>query len=250
MKVVIIEDEQNAYKQLSKQIKAVFTNSIITAHLDSVQSAKDWFAHNSMPDIVFIDINLGDGSGFDVLNTVKIDCPFVFTTAYDQYAIEAFQTNSIAYLLKPVTKEDLEGVIKKLEGYQKMFSDSETVSILQKPAEPVSYKTRFIIRYGDRMKTLSVDEIAYCYSLNRATFVRTFDNKTYPLDYTLDVLEEMLDPHVFFRVNRQYLICIKAIEEMRAYSRARILLTLRPPASEAQMVSTERSAEFKHWLGE
>lgn len=247
MNIVIIEDEQDAYKRLSKLVKETFEGGTVVAHLDSVHTAKEWFENHPMPDIVFIDINLGDGTGFDVLNMVKIDCPFVFTTAYDEYAIEAFQTNSIAYLLKPVTKDDLQSVQKKIDNYLQMFSKQEVTGQAAKPTSQ-NYKKRFILKFGEHIKMLSVEEIAYCHSHNRGTMVATFDGRSYPMDYNLDTLEEMLDPQVFFRINRQYIICLKAIADMRTYTKGRIIITLNPPTKETQIVSTERSAEFKQWL--
>src|ERR1043165_2091533 len=185
MNAVIIEDEIDAYKRLKKLVTETFPAHVSIAHMDSVESALKWFGENPMPDVVFIDINLGDGSGFDVLNQVNIDCPYVFTTAYDQYAIEAFQTNSIAYLLKPVTKEDLETVLKKIQDYQKIFAKPGTAKTNEHP----KYKKRFVIRYGEHIKVVNAEEIAYIYVLNGGTFMRTFEGRSYAIDYNLEMLE-------------------------------------------------------------
>jgi DNA-binding LytR/AlgR family response regulator len=246
MTVVIIEDEVDAYKRLQKLVRETFEATEIV-HLDSVQSAKQWFATRPAPHVLFLDINLGDGTGFDVLNTINIDCPYVFTTAYDEYAIEAFQTNSIAYLLKPVSRDDLKAVLKKISDFHRMFTTAASQE-LQLQADKPRYKKRFIIRYGDHIKTLSVEEIAYCFSLNGVTNVRTFEGRTYMVDYKLEVLEDMLDPEVFFRINRKYLASLKAIEDMKTHTKGRIIITLRPPEKEQQVVSAERVTEFKQWL--
>lgn len=247
MNVVIIEDELDAFKRLSKLVKETFEKVSILAHLDSVQSTKEWFAQHPMPDLVFIDINLGDGTGFDVLNLVDISCPYVFVTAYDQYAIDAFSTNSIAYLLKPVTKEDLEAVLKKLQDLPKLFGVQQPQK-LARPSGERGYKKRFIIKLGVQIKVVGVEEIAYLYSQGGFSFIRTHDGRSFPIDHSLDVLQEMLDPKVFFRINRQYLACLKAIGNMQVYNKARIIVTLVPSAQDQPVVSSERSAEFRHWL--
>jgi DNA-binding LytR/AlgR family response regulator len=247
MNIVIIEDEMPAYKRLHKLVEETIPGAEVIAHHDSVQSAKDWFTENPMPDIIFLDIHLADGSAFDLLKMVKFTCPVIFTTAFDQYAIDAFKTSSMGYLLKPVKKEELQDTMTKLDDYKKMFNEgSEQFSMTPQSQE---YKKRFVIRFGEHLKTLPVDDLAYCYSENKATYARTFEGRTYPMDHNLDALEQMLDPEQFFRVNRQYLINIKSIEEMKTYSKARVIITLKPAVKEQPVVSSERSADFKQWLG-
>lgn len=244
MNIVIIEDEVPAYKRLSKLVTEVIPAANIVAHLDSVKGSKDWFRLNAAPDLVFLDIHLADGSGFDLLTEDVIQCPIVFTTAYDNYAIEAFKTNSLAYLLKPIKKEDLEQAVQKLKDLRRLLAASPADA-----GQGHDYKKRFIIRFGEHIKTLAVEEIAYCYSENKATYARTFDNRSYPMDHNLDALEKMLDPEHFFRINRQYLINLKSIQEMKTYSKARVIITLQPSAKEQPVVSSERAADFKQWLG-
>ena len=242
MNILIIEDELPAYKRLSKLLQEILPGAKIVAHLDSILAAKDWFAANSCPDLVFMDIHLADGSAFDLVKQVKIDCPIVFTTAYDQYAMEAFKTASIDYLLKPVKKEDIEGALQKLKKFKNIFSEEDT-----SPQHP-DYKKRFLVRFGAHIKTVSVSDVAYFYSENKATFARTFEGRNFPMDHNLDALEHLLDPQDFFRINRQYLICLKAIEEMRTYTKARVIVKLNPPVKEQPIVSSERAADFKNWL--
>lgn len=250
MNIVVIEDEMPAYNRLSKMINETIPGANIIAHHDSVQGASEWFEENTMPDVVFMDIHLADGSAFDLLKQVKISAPIIFTTAYDQYAMEAFKAASIGYLLKPVKKEELEEAMQKLNDFKKMFSTPAGEALVQNFNNGApDYKKRFVIRFGEHIKTLSVDDIAYCYSENKATFARTFEGRTFPMDHNLDNLETMLDPEHFFRINRQYLICLKAIEEMKTYSKARVIVTLKPAVKEQPVVSSERSAEFKQWLG-
>ena len=225
MNIVIVEDEMPAFKRLSKLVQEVLPVSRLIGHLDSIQGARDWFANHPAPDIVFMDIHLADGSAFELLKQIRIECPVVFTTAYDQYAIEAFKTSSVDYLLKPVKKEDLENALLKMKRFRDMFGSEETAAVPQAP----DYKKRFLVRFGEHIKTVAVSDIAYFYSENKATFARTFESRNYPMDHNLDALEHMLDPQDFFRINRQYLISLKSIEEMRTYTKARVIIKLTPP---------------------
>jgi DNA-binding LytR/AlgR family response regulator len=245
MNIVIIEDELPAYNRLLKLVEETIPAASIIAHHDSVTAAADWFTQNKTPDIVFLDIHLADGSAFDLLKRVKLECPIIFTTAYDQYAMEAFKAASIDYLLKPVKKDALKSAIQKLDEFRKIFAQSGDALV---EALTQDYKKRFVIRFGEHIKTLSVDEIAYCFSENKATFARTFEGRTYPMDYNLDTLETMLPPEEFFRINRQYIISLKAIDEMKTYSKARVIITLKPAVKEQPVVSSERAADFKSWL--
>lgn len=249
MKVVIIEDELPAYKRLVKLLGDLLPEAEVVAHHDSVSAAKQWFEANEPPAIVFMDIHLADGSAFDLLKQVKIDAPIVFTTAYDQYAIEAFKASGVGYLLKPIKSEELEDALDKLNDLKKIFNiqDDKQTKLLEALKQP-EYKKRFMIRFGDNIKTISTDDIAYFFSENKGTFARMFEDRTYPIDNNLDALEQMLNPERFFRINRQYIISLKAIKEMKTYSKARVLVKLQPEVKEPPLVSSERSAGFKLWL--
>lgn len=247
MKVLIIEDELPAFNRLSKLIQELVPLADILVQLDSIQAATEWFAANALPDVVFMDIHLADGSAFDLLETVTINCPIVFTTAYDQYAVDAFKVASIDYLLKPVKREDLQHAFTKLRQLRTIFrNEPETPKSVPEPRK--EFRKRFVIRFGEHIKTLNVEEIAYFYSENRVTFARNHDGRMLPVDYNLDALEDMLDPSSFFRINRQYLISLNAISEMKTYSKARVIVTLKPATPEQPVVSSERSAYFKQWL--
>ncbi|WP_118950824.1 LytR/AlgR family response regulator transcription factor [Taibaiella helva] len=246
MKVLIIEDEVPAYNRLSKLIQEMAPLADITGQLDSVAAASSWLAANTLPDVVFMDIHLADGSAFDLMERVKLDCPIIFTTAYDQYAIDAFKVSSVDYLLKPVKRDDLQRAFAKLKQFRDMFKVNAVPASAADSRQ--EYKKRFLIRFGEHIKTLNVEEIAYFFSENRATFARNHDGRNLPVDYNLDALEAMLDPALFFRINRQFLISLEAISEMRTYSKARVIVTLKPQATEQPVVSSERSAHFKQWL--
>jgi DNA-binding LytR/AlgR family response regulator len=193
-----------------------------------------------------MDIQLSDGTAFDLLKQVVLPCPIIFTTAYDQYAVEAFKTSSIDYLLKPVKKDDLSQAMHKLEALKIMLADENDKN--QHATYPIEYRKRFLLRFGDHIKALIVSDIAYCYSENKSTFARTFDGKNYLLDHNLDALETMLDPKEFFRINRQYLICFKSIDDMRSHTKARVIVKLKPAVNDQPVVSSERAADFKNWI--
>ena len=249
MKIVIIEDELPASRRLAKLIQEIIPEAQILAQLDSIAAGREWFAANPAPGLVFCDINLADGSAFDLLNDGTINAPVILTTAYNQYALDAFKTNSIAYLLKPVKKQELEAAIDKAVRLGMMQPEGGAAKQMEeRPGS--AYKTRFVVRFGEHLKSLLVEDIAYCYSENKSTYAKTFEGRTYPMDNNLDALEATLDPKHFFRLNRQYLIHIRSIGEMRTYTKARVIVQLNPPVKEAPIVSSERAAEFKQWLAD
>jgi len=245
MNIVIIEDEHLAYERMAKLVKEIIPIAQIVAHHDTVDASRRWFLQNPAPDLLLLDVQLSDGNAFDLLKLVNIDCPIIFTTAFDQYAIDAFTATSIDYLLKPIKKADLENALQKLKKFQNIFHIPDAT----KKTVGAEYKKRFVIRFGEHIKSLSVDDIAYCYSENKNTYARDAEGRVYPLDQNLDALEEMLNPADFFRINRQYIITLKAISEMRTYSKARVIVRLIPAVKEPPVVSSERAADFKKWLG-
>ncbi len=245
MDVVIVEDEQLAYQRMAKMIMEITPASRIVAHHDTVGAAHQWFDENPSPDLCLLDVQLSDGTAFDLLKRVNINCPVIFTTAYDQYAIDAFATTSIGYLLKPIRKTDLENALQKIDKFRHIFHPA--VPPVKESIRP-EYKKRFVIRFGEHIKSLAVEDIAYCYSENKNTYARDSEGRTYPLDHNLDTLEEILDPADFFRINRQYIVTLKAINEMKTYSKARVIIKLTPPVKDTPVVSSERAADFKKWL--
>lgn len=248
MNIVILEDEQPAYNRLVKLLKEQVADLNILAHFDSITDAKHWVDNNDNPDIIFMDIHLADGSAFELFKELNITSPVIFTTAYDQYAIEAFKTSGIAYLLKPIKKEELALALNKLEQLSPTQQTAlDPKKILESIQEP-KYKTRFLVRFGDTIKTIPITDIAYFFSENKATFARTYSERTYPMDNNLDTLEQIVDPEDFFRVNRQYIISLNAITDMKTHSKARVIVKLKPEVKEPPIVSSERSASFKLWL--
>jgi two-component system, LytTR family, response regulator LytT len=251
IKVLIIEDEVAASKRLQKLLAELMPDAAITDIIVSIDAAVNWFKNNHQPDLVFADIHLADGSSFEIFRQVKLDCPVIFITAYDQYALEAFKHNSIHYLLKPVKKEDLTEAIAKFRKMHasKANSNIDIEKMLMSFRQPAAnYKERFIIRFGEHIKTIETQDIAYFYTENKANYAVMKDGKRYPVDHNLDELETLINPKSFFRINRQFIIGYNSITEMVSYSKSRVLIKLNPPSKFETIVSTERSAAFKSWL--
>jgi DNA-binding LytR/AlgR family response regulator len=254
MTTLIIEDEEPAYRRLQKMMKELEPDHTLLNQIVSVSSAVKWFKENEAPDLIISDIQLSDGISFEIFKQVDIKCPIIFTTAYDQYAIEAFKVNSIDYLLKPVKKEELEKAVTKFKALTPATAAPaiDINKLLQslQPATGTDYKKRFVVRYGEHIKTIDIEEVVYFYTEDKATFLCTKDARRFVVDFNLDTLDSILDPKAFFRINRQYIISIHSIAEMFAYSKSRVLIKLSPAAKHETIVSTERSADFKHWLGD
>jgi len=248
--ILIIEDEEAASQRLQKMVAEALPQANILPPLVSIASAIDWFVHNTAPDLIFLDVHLADGQSFEIFKKVNVTSPVIFTTAYDEYALEAFKVNSIDYLLKPIKKEELKRAVEKFlthsSSLQSGINFQKLISSLQ--LQPASYKERFVVKYGEHIKTIETNTSAYFYTENKANFLVTKDNKRFPIDYNLDQLEDLLDPKKFFRINRQFIIGFHAITEMFTYSKSRVLIKLNPPSKLETIVSSERSASFKSWL--
>lgn len=253
MNILLLEDEEPAAKRLEKMLKEIEPGITIEESIVSVASGIKWLQQNPLPDLIISDIQLADGLSFEIFKQVKTLCPVIFTTAYDHYAIEAFKVNSIDYLLKPVKKDELAAALDK---HKKLLQEKSVTTDLSKLIELMAdgtqskYKKRFAVRYGEHLKTISIDEAAYFYTEDKINFITTKEGRRYTIDNNLDALETMLDPNIFFRINRQYIISIQAIAEMFAYSKSRVLVKLNPAAKHETIVSTERSGDFKLWLGD
>jgi DNA-binding LytR/AlgR family response regulator len=249
-KILILEDEEPAAKRLLKMIKEIEPGVELLDSIVSVSSAIKWLKENNTPDLIFSDIQLSDGISFEIFREVKLSCPIIFTTAFDQYALEAFKVNSIDYLLKPIKKAELEASIAK---FKEIKSPAAPAFDINKLLEAYSgqggaYKKRFIVRYGEHIKTINTEEIAYFYTEDKVNFLTTHEGRRFTIDLNLDSLETLLDPKNFFRINRQFIISINSITEMFAYTKSRVLVKLKPATKIETIVSTERSAEFKAWL--
>ena len=248
-KVLIIEDEKPAAKRLEKMLLEIASDFEIVQRCDSIESSVLFFKLGLIPDLVMLDVQLGDGLSFDIFKQVEISCPVIFTTAYDEYAIKAFELNSIDYLLKPISKEKLERSIEKFKKLTQpsIQADWKTLaSLLDK--EKRDYKQRFLIYVGEHLHSVQTSDIAYFYSVEKSTFLITKTGKSFPLDLSLEKLEGMLSPKDFFRINRQYITAFESIKKMNILSKSRIKLTLEPLPSDEILISNARTRDFREWL--
>ena len=252
MKTLIIEDEKAALRNLKAAMKEVDADFDIVGETDSVTGTLEWFAANPMPELVFMDIHLADGSAFGIFDHIDITCPIIFTTAYDEYALQAFRVNSIAYLLKPIGIADLQKAVDKLKllggaGASHPAIDLQAVMRALKREE--SYKTHFLVPVkGDRFVPVSVDQIAYFYIDGGAVKAVMESGDTFDFQQTLDELAEMLNPRQFFRANRQYIVAHKAVTGVSLWFGGRLVVQLNPPTTEKVIISKARVSAFKDWF--
>lgn len=250
MKILLIEDENAAARRLEKLLNEVAPDAVVLQRLDSVETSVLWLQSNPAPDLILLDIHLADGSSFEIFDHVTVTCPIIFTTAYDEFALQAFKVNAVDYLLKPIKTNELAAALDK---YKRVFKAaapdySALLETLRKQGGP-GYLRRMLIRFGNSIKLVDMADAAYFYTKDKITFLVTRSTgKRFPVDYPLDKLEGMLDPATFFRINRQFIINVAAIKEMHPYSKSRVKVELEPPTELETIVSTERSAEFKRWL--
>jgi len=249
MNVLIVEDESLAAEKLELMLNEVDPSINVLAKCGSIRESAKWLMEHTA-DLIFLDIQLSDGISFSIFEQVTINTPVIFTTAYDQYAIRAFQLNSVAYLLKPIRKSDLAESLRKFQTLRSAFSiDFDALLAGIQGREP-EYKKRFLIQIGEKIRKIEVSEIAYFYVLEKGIYLKTFLGNSYPVEFTLDKLETMLNPEKFFRINRKYMVNMDSIANMIAYSRGRIKLELKPKADDEfdAIVSVDRSSDFKKWL--
>lgn len=250
MNVIIIEDEKPAARRLSRLLEAL--NVEVSVMLHSVEEAINWFQNNEHPDLIFLDIQLSDGLCFEIFDEVEVKSAIIFTTAYDEYALQAFKLNSIDYLLKPIDDEDLEVAVKKYKSLkpepQKLALDFDDIKkLLVNPLER-EYKKRFTVRVGQHLKIINADEVECFYSENKGTYAATIDGRNYLLDTTLENLETELEPKIFFRVSRKFYININHIKDIISYTNSRLQIKLNHFSEQEIIVSRERVRDFKLWL--
>ncbi|GAO30850.1 LytR/AlgR family response regulator transcription factor [Geofilum rubicundum] len=252
MHVVIIEDEAFAALRLKKMIQDFNPEIKILAELESVAESVKWFKSNPEPDLIFLDIHLEDDLSFAIFDQVNISSPVIFTTAFDEYAIKAFKLKSIDYLLKPIVHEELAAALKKYEQFSGLHPKSIDLQSLYNllTTNEKKYRERLSISVGPKIKMVEVKEIAYFFVMDKGVYLRTSTGSTYNIDFTLDKLEELLNPDSFLRINRKYVINITSISQMISYSRGRVKLELHPKADNEfdTIVSIDRSAKFKKWI--
>ena len=250
MKVIIIEDEKPSARRLQRMLTNL--NVEATTLLHSVEESINWFKNNTHPDLIFLDIQLSDGLSFEIFETIEINSAIIFTTAYDEYALQAFKLNSIDYLLKPIDAEDLEQAVQKyksrLPQKTNMSLDFEDIKKLLVNPIDRAYKKRFSIKVGQHIKLVNTDEIECFYSENKGTYLHTTDNRNYLLENTLEALEEEINPTQFFRVNRKFYVNIEAIKDIISYTNSRLQIKLNSYNENDVIVARERVKDFKEWL--
>ncbi|RNC92516.1 MAG: DNA-binding response regulator [Allomuricauda sp.] len=249
MRAVIVEDEEFAAKRLGQLIGELAPNMEVIAHLNSVESGTNWFSSNTAPDLIFLDIQLNDGYGFDILDGLEDHPPVIFTTAFNEFAIRGFKYNGLDYLLKPIVKEDLKKALEKFKKNITRNGSSSTENLEHlKQLFHKEYKHRFMVKVGNMFKSFNVEEIAYFKSHEGMICLYTHSGQTYPIEYTIDQLENILNPIHFFRINRKFMVSVKSVHEIHSYFNSRLLLKILPKEEEQVIVSRERTTNFKRWL--
>lgn len=253
MKILIIEDEESAVEQLVNMLQQLVEHPEIVSVIDNIEEAVEYLSLQPAVDLIFLDIHLSDGLSFEIFKEVKVDIPVIFTTAYDQYAIQAFDVNSIGYLLKPIRKEKLQKALEKFHREESRHTFTIDSLVLEKITRMVSagsnYRRNFLISFRDRLVPVAVDEIAWFELKEGVVVAAKFDNKRLTIDErSLDELVGQLDPALFYRVNRQYLVSRKAIREIEFYFNGRLVVKLSPPPNEKVLISKARANSFKVWM--
>lgn len=250
MKCIIIEDEKIAANRLNDLLIKFDPSIEVVEIIQSVKRALVRLKDPSGIELIFMDIHLADGLCFEIFEQVEVKTPIIFTTAYDEYALKAFKLNSIDYLLKPIDEEELQNAIEKFKDshFQQKFTYSREVidNVIQ--SLQGNYKTKFVIKVGEHLKIIPTDEVNVFFSLEKATFLQTTAKRDYAINYSLEQLEELLDPKVFFRINRQYIIAFTSIIDIIAYTNSRLRLKLKNLEDQEIIVSRERVQKFREWI--
>jgi DNA-binding LytR/AlgR family response regulator len=250
MKVIIIEDEKPSARRLQRMLSKLQIEAETMLH--SVEESIAWFQNNEHPDLIFLDIQLSDGLSFEIFETIDIQSAVIFTTAYDEYALQAFKLNSIDYLLKPIDAVDLEKAVKKyinrIPKQQAVTLDFNDIKKLLINPIDRDYKKRFSVKVGQHLKLINIEDIECFYSENKGTYVFTSEGRNYLLDTTLELLEKELEPQIFFRISRKFFVNINAIKDMVSYTNSRLQIKLNTYKDDEVIVARERVKEFKIWL--
>jgi len=249
MNVLIIENEKPAADKLKRLLQKIDENIAIVGVIETVEGTVNWLQNNPSPDLILIDIQLDDGICFEVFETIQVDTPVIFTTAYNEYALRAFKVNSVDYLLKPIEEIPLRNAINKFKSLH--YNNTVRNDLLKRLFKELNtgYKNRFLIKIGAKYRSVPVSEICCFYILERATFIRTFADKDYSIDYSLDYIQKTIDLNSFFRINRNCIVNINAIGEILCYSSSRLKIKLNShkPIDDL-IVSREKVSEFKKWI--
>jgi len=250
MNIIIIEDELKAARSLENMIAEVRPQAKVIAQLQSIESSVKYLTENKQPDLIFMDIQLSDGLCFEIFKSVKITCPIIFCTAFDEYSLEAFKANSVDYVLKPFSKSDITDAFKKVDELKNFFQQSimpDLGNLLSQIAPPAGKKS-FLVFKHNKYTTVSTDSIAFFYIRNEATSIMCFDQQEYSLSQSLDQVISLLSPIQFFRLNRQYIVNFNAIKEVEHYFMRKLFVKLTIPTPEKLLINKEKAPVFLNWL--
>ena len=274
MNILIVEDEEATARKLRRMVEDIEPAATIAGMTVSVEESVEWLQTRPKPDLILMDIELADGQSFDIFNRISVLSPVIFVTAYDEYAIKAFKVNSIDYLLKPVKEDDLRAALAKLrrmkealleqpDGLQTSManllrqmavstSNEQNQASLMMPSTTggLAYRDRFLVKQGQRLFSVSLEEVAYFFTRNKLSFLKKRDGNEWMVDYTMDELSTMLDPRRFFRLNRQVIAELRSIDKVNLYFNGKLKISLCPSFDDEVIVSREKAGEFKIWLGE
>jgi DNA-binding LytR/AlgR family response regulator len=256
MNILIIEDEPLGAETLQQYVQEINPDINVAGITESISASVAWLRNNPAPDIILMDIELADGQSFEIFNQVKITSAVIFTTSYDEYALKAFTVNSIDYLLKPIKKNDLKKSLDKYLDLTQLFNEkNDGLSIENllndlRLQQTKTHRSRFLVKQGQRLVSVEVEDIAYFNAEGRLTFFCTWNKNKYVVDYTMEELETMLDPQYFFRANRGYIIHIKSVVQMHNYFNGKLKLELKPMVEKDDvLISREKAGAFKEWMG-
>ena len=260
MKILIVEDEPLAVKKLQRTLSAVEEEAEVIGVTHSIKSTVEWIQANPAPDLVLMDIELADGQSFEVFNQVEVPGSVIFVTSYDEYALKAFKVNSVDYLLKPIKKEDLQAALDKFKQLKKRYAAQPSPSLnmvnlegllkeLYSKVTSKTYRKRFLVKNGNKLTSIETGEVAYFFTEGRLNFFKTSSNKKFIVDYSIDELEEMLDPEQFFRINRSFVVSLDSVSLIEDFFGNRLALKLIPEQDKEVIVSREKVSEFKRWMG-
>ena len=255
MNVIIIEDEYPAVERLEKLLEKTSEDIRVVATLDSVEASVRWLRTHPSPDLILSDIQLSDGLSFEIYEQVVIQSPIIFTTSYDEYAIRAFKHRSIDYLLKPIKYEALVQALEKYQAFRTDATSHDYTARLEQLLDNLSHtgkshKKRFLVKKGEQLIPITDEEIAYFYTENELVYLIHHSGRKHTLDYTLEQLEKLIDPAKFFRINRQFVVSMAAIQQIHTYFSSRLKLKLHPPPDSEVLVSKGKVKVFKEWLEE
>lgn len=248
MKILICEDEAPASKQISKHIKEVQEDAEIVAAVETGEEALSVMRKYDL-DLIFMDVELADGPCFETLDKIEISTPIIFTTAYDEYALKAFKLNSIDYLVKPISRDDIARGFQKYQKMKQAFDDGLAFKFTKEILHDTNYKDRFLVKLGRKLFPLHIDDIAYFMASDKLVWLVTKERKKYIISFTLTELEEMLNPEIFFRLNRQFITHIDSVKDLEPYFKGQVTVNLTPPVEDEIVISRSKTPELKDWLG-